>query len=296
MKTFKKTKAPAKLNIRLKVTGRRQDGYHELVSIMIPIDLFDHLKLRGTRGRGIKLAGKGMQVPTDENNLVYRAARSFFSRTGLREGIAIELIKNIPVASGMGGGSSDAAATLLALNEMWLKPLSLSELHNIAVELGADVPFFLIGEPCLARGIGEILEPLEDWPKCWYLIVRPPVEVSTSWVYGNLKLMLTRGEYDYIKKVIEHAPISIPQILENDLERVTSAAFPIIETIKKSLIQAGAQGALMTGSGPSVFGVFPSMDQALSGKQHLISQNLGDVFMATTWSRSSFTRLSSSGK
>jgi 4-diphosphocytidyl-2-C-methyl-D-erythritol kinase len=227
-----------------------------------------------------------MEVPADETNLVHRAARSFFSQTGFHEGITIKLFKSIPVAAGMGGGSSDAAATLLALNEMWSKPLSLSELHKIAIELGADVPFFLMGRPCLARGIGEILEPIEAWPKCWYVIVRPPIEVSTPWVYGNLKLLLTTSEYDYIKQILKGATVSIPQILENDLERVTAATFPIIETIKKSLIQAGAQGALMTGSGPSVFGVFSTKDRALSGKQNLITRNLGDVFMATTWSRS----------
>jgi 4-diphosphocytidyl-2-C-methyl-D-erythritol kinase len=281
-----KIKAPAKLNIRLKVTGRRRDGYHELVSIMVPIDLFDHLELSDTRGRGITLICEGMEVPADETNLVHRAARSFFSQTGFHEGITIKLFKSIPVAAGMGGGSSDAAATLLALNEMWSKPLSLSELHKIAIELGADVPFFLIGRPCLARGIGEILESIEAWPKCWYVIVRPPIEVSTPWVYGNLKLLLTTSEYDYIKQILKGATVSIPQILENDLERVTAATFPIIETIKKSLIQAGAQGALMTGSGPSVFGVFSTKDRALSGKQNLITRNLGDVFMATTWSRS----------
>ena len=283
-----KIKAPAKLNLRLKVTGLRRDGYHELVSVMIPIDLFDLLEFEDIRERGIRLVCEGKKVPRDETNLVHRAARSFFSRTGIREGVAIKLIKNIPVSAGMGGGSSDAAAVLLALNEMWSRPLSFAELHKVAVELGADVPFFLIGKPCLARGIGEILEPLKTWPKCWYIIVRPPVEVSTSWVYGNLKLILTTGEYDYIKQVLNDAPVSIPQILENDLERVTLAAFPVIETIKKSLIQAGAQGALMTGSGPSVFGVFTTEEQALSGKQQLVLQNLGDVFMATTWSKSLF--------
>ena len=116
------------------------------------------------------------------------------------------------------------------------------------------------------------------------MIVRPPIEVSTSWVYENLKLVLTTDEYDYINQILRHVPISIPQILENDLERVTSATFPIVETIKNSLIRAGAQGALMTGSGPSVFGLYPSLNEARLGKQELVSQNLGDVFMATTWS------------
>jgi 4-diphosphocytidyl-2-C-methyl-D-erythritol kinase len=294
VKTFK-IKAPAKLNIRLKVTGRRPDGYHDLVSIMAPIDLFDLLELTIARGGGIKLACEGIPVPADESNLVFRAARSFFSRTGLREEVSIKLFKHIPVAAGMGGGSSDAAATLLALNEMWSRPLSSPEIHDLATGLGADVPFFLEGKPCLARGIGEILEPLDSWPKCWFVIVHPPIEVSTSWVYCNLKLVLTTNEYDNIKQTLSHVPISIPQILENDLERVTSATFPIVETIKKNLIQAGAQGALMTGSGPSVFGLFPSPDEALFGKKELVSQNLGAVFMATTWSGSAFTQLSSPG-
>jgi 4-diphosphocytidyl-2-C-methyl-D-erythritol kinase len=256
---------------------------------MIPIDLFDLLELTVGRGGGIKLTCEGIRVPTDESNLAFRAARSFFLRTALPEDVAIRLIKNVPVAAGMGGGSSDAAATLLALNELRSRPLSLPEMHDLAVGLGADVPLFLEGKPCLARGIGEILEPLEAWPKCWFVIVHPPIEVSTSWVYGNLKLQLTTNEYDNIKQILSHVPISIPQILENDLERVTSATFPIVETIKKSLIHAGAQGALMTGSGPTVFGVFHSLDEALLGKQKLISQNLGDVFMATTWSESAFS-------
>jgi 4-diphosphocytidyl-2-C-methyl-D-erythritol kinase len=263
---------------------------------MIPIDLFDLLELTVTQGRGIKLACEGIPLPSDESNLVFRAARSFFSRTGLREDVSIKLTKLVPVAAGMGGGSSDAASTLLALNEMWSRPLSSPEIHDLATGLGADVSFFLQGKPCLARGIGEILEPLDSWPECWFVIVRPPIEVSTSWVYENLKLLLTTDEYDNIKQTLSHTPISIPQILENDLEGVTSAAFPIVETIKKSLIIAGAEGALMTGSGPTVFGVFSSQDEALLGKQELVSQNLGDVFVATTWSGSALTQSASPGK
>jgi 4-diphosphocytidyl-2-C-methyl-D-erythritol kinase len=281
--TIIRAKAPAKLNIRLKITGRRADGYHELVSIMVPVDLFDLLEFRRIPGGNIVLSCKGIPLPDGEDNLVYRTARSFYARTGVREGVSIELVKKIPVAAGMGGGSSDAATTLMALNELWSRPLSESELHQLSIELGADVPFFLVGKPSLARGIGEILEPLETWPGCWFVIVRPPLAVSTSWVYGNLKLELTTNEYEYIKKALNHTPISISQILENDLERVTAARFPIIETIKKSLLRAGAQGALMTGSGPSVFGVFESADEARAGARHLIAQNFGEVFVATTW-------------
>jgi 4-diphosphocytidyl-2-C-methyl-D-erythritol kinase len=278
-------KAPAKLNFRLKITGRRPDGYHELVSIMVPIDFVDLLEVRVIRERGIELSCEGFRVPTDEKNLVYQAALAFFSRTGIQGGVSIKLNKNIPVAAGLGGGSSDAAATLLSLNKIWSQPLGLSALRELAVQLGADVPFFLHSEPSLATGIGDVLEPLKEWPKFWYVIITPPVQVSTSWVYGNLKLELTRGEYDYIVKFLRNDPIAVSAILENDLEEVTSAKFPVIDTIKKCLMNVGAEGALMTGSGPSVFGIFSSLNQALSAKQFLISQNLGDIFVASEWER-----------
>ncbi|MGD8228039.1 MAG: 4-(cytidine 5'-diphospho)-2-C-methyl-D-erythritol kinase [Desulfobacteraceae bacterium] len=276
-------KAPAKLNLRLKITGRRADGYHELVSIMVPVDLFDLLDLRLIPERRIEISCDGFQVPADESNLVHQAARSFFSKAGIQKGVAIKLTKNIPVAAGLGGGSSDAAATLMTLNEICAQPLNLPELHAMAGELGADVPFFLRCEPALATGIGDVLEPLEKWPTFWYVIVTPPIQVSTSWVYDALKLELTRGEYDYIVKFLKNDPFAVSAILENDLEAVTSSRFPIIDTIKTFLMNAGAQGALMTGSGPSVFGVFSSLNQALSAKQFLISQSLGDVFVATNW-------------
>lgn len=282
MTTFK-TKAPAKLNLRLKITGLRPDGYHELISIMVPIDLFDLLEFSVTSQGRIKLSCEGLAVPTDENNLARKAARSFLSQAGIQQGISIKLVKNIPVAAGLGGGSSDAAATLLALNKMWSRPLNPSQLHELAIQLGADVPFFLRCEPSIATGIGEILKPLKKWPKFWYVIVTPPLQISSSWAYGNLKLELTEGEYDSIVKSLRDKPLRISHLLENDLEKVTSASFPIIETIKARLVDAGAEGALMTGSGPSVFGVFPSLDRAMGAKQSLISQNLGDVFIATNW-------------
>jgi len=172
-RSVRRTKTPAKLNIRLKVTGRRLDGYHELVSVMVPITLCDLLEVRLTRRRGIELSCTGYQVPQDENNLVYKAARSYFSKTGFPKGVFIRITKNIPVAAGMGGGSSDAAATLLSFNEMWESPLSMEGLHDLAAGLGADVPFFLYGRPSLARGIGDILEPLQNWPELWYVVITP---------------------------------------------------------------------------------------------------------------------------
>ena len=251
---------------------------------MIPVGLFDFLEFT-VIPEGITLACDGFPVPADDTNLVYRAAASFLSETGIEKGISIKLNKNIPVAAGMGGGSSDAAATLLSLNEIWSAPLSFDDLHALAIQLGADVPFFLHSRPSLATGIGEILEPLEKWPKFWYVIVTPPLKVSTSWVYGNFKLKLTTGEYNYIINVLKKNSLNISHILENDLEEVTAASYPIIHTIKKHLMDAGAEGALMSGSGPSIFGIYPTVHRAIAAKEALISKDLGDVFMVTHWER-----------
>jgi 4-diphosphocytidyl-2-C-methyl-D-erythritol kinase len=271
--------APAKLNIRLKVTGVRPDGYHELVSIMVPVGLFDRLDLALTRPNGITLSCKGFSVPDDKENLVFRAASQFFSQTDLNHGISIKLTKNIPVSAGLGGGSSDAACVLMALNEMCANPLSSKDLAEIAVGLGADVPFFLHGRPCLAEGIGEILNPIENWPKFWYLIITPDFKVSTSWVYRNLKLKLTSGEYLFIVRCLEEKSVKLCDILENDLESVTASHFPIIYHIKRSLMESGAEGALMSGSGPSVFGIFASENQALKAKKALICQDFGNIYV-----------------
>ena len=275
----RRVRAPAKLNIRLKITGRRPDGYHSLVSIMVPVDLSDVLELKAPYGNRIEIQCRGKNVPSDESNLAFRAAKSFMSRLDLKDGVSIHLEKKIPVAAGLGGGSSDAAAVILALNDIYSRPLSLSDLHRIAVGIGADVPFFLEPKPSLATGIGDILEPLDQWPELWYVIVTPPIHVSTSWVYGNLKLELTTGEYDYILSVLKNDNFVISRILENDLEKVTSASFPIISTIKKALIDRGAEGAIMSGSGPSVFGLFSSHGEAESAKESLVSRDLGDIFV-----------------
>ena len=270
--------APAKLNTLLKVLGRRADGYHELVSIMVPVGLFDHLEVSLVHRRGIFFSSKGLPVPTSKENLIYRAARAFLFRTGLTHGVSIKLTKNIPVAAGLGGGSSDAAATLKAMNEMWSNPLTFKELSDLAVGLGADVPFFLLNKPSIARGIGEILEPIGKWPKFWYVIVSPPLEVSTAWVYRNLKLKLTRETHSYNIDCLKKECHNVDHFLENDLESVTASRFPIIDNIKEALMNEGSVGALMSGSGPSVFGIFRSKDQALLAKRNLISRNLGSVF------------------
>ena len=276
-------KAPAKLNLGLKVTGRRPDGYHDLVSVMVPIDLVDHLEISLLDKKGIGLSCEGHPVPEDQSNLVHRAVRAFLKRLNRFEGVSVRLTKNIPVAAGLGGGSSDAAATLLALNELYSRPLTFDDLEALALRLGADVPFFLYRRPSIARGIGEILEPIKRWPKIWYVIIMPPIRVSTSWAYGKLKLELTSGRDDYIKTSLKHGPSVLFRHLENDLETVTSAHFPIIGNIKEQMKEAGAICALMSGSGPSVFGVFSSQDGAIKARNDLIAQDLGEVYLATNW-------------
>jgi 4-diphosphocytidyl-2-C-methyl-D-erythritol kinase len=271
--------APAKLNIRLKIIGRRPDGYHELVSIMAPVGLFDRLELEMTRQSRIRIECRGFPVPDNEDNLVFRAAEAFFSQTGMAPGLFLKLTKNIPVAAGLGGGSSDAAGTLMALNSMCPNPLLPEDLARMAARLGADVPFFLHHRACIAGGIGEILEPIDKWPRFWYVIITPHLKISTSWVYSKLNLELTTGEYDFIIRTLEKDPLSITKLLENDLERVTTSHFPIITTIKRILVDAGAEGALMSGSGPSVFGVFRSKEQALRAKKRLNPRPAGSIFV-----------------
>ncbi len=274
-----KIKTPAKVNIRLKIMRRRSDGYHELVSIMVPVALFDILELTVSTRESVKITCQGFEVPTDERNLIYAAVEAFMTATGIKGGVSVHLIKNIPVAAGLGGGSSDTAAAFRALNRIYSNPLHVKELQDLAVKIGADVPFFLNPRPMLATGIGEILTPIEAWPEFWYVIITPPVRVSTAWVYENLKLELTTGEYDYIVNALKNGTFSISRILENDLEKVTSASFPVIHTLKKLLENAGAEGAIMSGSGPSVFGLFLSPEKARSATESLASMDLGDVFM-----------------
>jgi 4-diphosphocytidyl-2-C-methyl-D-erythritol kinase len=253
---------------------------------MVPVSLFDSIEVRKKKTtKGIDLSATGLIVPENESNLAARAAQAFFSRIGSEDGLSIKINKHIPVSAGLGGGSSDAAATLLLLNEIYSNPLSEDDLRALALRLGADVPFFLLCKPCLASGIGEILEPLEKWPELYYVIVSPQVPISTAWVYRNYRMKLTKGEYASIKDWLKRDLLPISQILENDLESVTSAKFPIIRTVKELLMENGAKGALMSGSGSSVFGVFGSPEEAELAKKQLTSLNLGDVFVTANYAR-----------
>ena len=271
--------APAKLNLLLKITRQRTDGYHELVSLVVPVDLYDRLTISKLE-KGLEVYWRGREQPKGKNNLVNRAAASFFEKTGIRKGATITVMKKIPVASGLGGGSSDAAATLKGLNQLWGNPLSSGDIEELALPLGADVPFFLLQRPSIARGIGEILQPIKGFPLFWYVIVSPNLAVSTAWAYKRVRLKLTNKDIQGKIKSLEKAISSIPDILSNDLESVTLGKYPFLCSIKASLIKLGAIGALMTGSGPSLFGLFDSAQKAREAGRMLARQwREGDVFV-----------------
>jgi 4-diphosphocytidyl-2-C-methyl-D-erythritol kinase len=258
---------------------------------MVPVNLYDDLEIRPAPS-GINLSCHGHRLPRNEDNLAYRAAELFFAQTGLPTGVSIKLSKHIPVAAGLGGGSSDAAAVLATLNVMHSSLLESETLQKLAGTLGADVPFFLQSRPCVATGIGDVLQPLEKWPKLWYVIVAPRLHISTARVYAGLgrqpanseaqraaELKLTKEEHKIIIDFFREVPLAFPAFFENDLEAVTVTHYPIIEDIKSSLIAAGAAGALMSGSGPSVFGVFDSSARASAAVDALSRQEMGKIFL-----------------
>ena len=261
-------KAPAKINLFLHVTGRRTDGYHELFTLMCPLALYDILTVK-TGGAGIHVRCNHPDVPEDASNLAARAARLFFEAASEQTasaspGLTIEIDKKIPVGAGLGGGSSNAAAILTALNRFWEYPLSKAVLLELGARIGADVPFFIQGVPALATGIGDRLEPFARLPHWTALLVYPNVAVSTAWVYKNLNLRLTKDEKKLRKFHFEGRLFNVAAHLVNDLEAVTAKAFPVINEIKRLLLAHGAAGAMMSGSGSAVFGLFEAPERAKS--------------------------------
>lgn len=249
-------KAPAKLNLHLSVVGRRPDGYHLLQSLMVKLDLADRLTLT-REGAGVALTVLGADVPCGAENLVYRAAQAFYDASGHPPGVKAVLDKRIPVAAGLGGGSSDAASTLLGLNELYDRPLTPDRLHEVGLSLGADIPFFLQpASTAWAEGIGEVLSPGPELPPVSFLLVNPGWPLSTAWVYKNVKLQLTKKSPNHISLGRNERSFTIGEVLHNDLESVVLDHYPEVDQLKQALLRSGAVGALMSGSGPTVFGVF----------------------------------------
>jgi 4-diphosphocytidyl-2-C-methyl-D-erythritol kinase len=259
--------APAKINYLLDVIGKRPDGYHDLRMIMQRVNLCDEITLTLTNTPDINVICNSKGAPDGADNIAWKAARAVIDRAKCSTGVNIEIIKNIPVAAGLGGGSSDAASVLMGMNELLQLGLTEQELMEIGCTLGADVPFFIFKKTALAEGIGEKLTPLPKMPKCWILLINPGVHVSTAWVYRSLQLT-SRGKLNRLPEFFESIE-QVVSILSNDLESVTISAFPVIADIKTRLMDMGAVGSMMSGSGPTTFGIFKSFDAAETARREI---------------------------
>lgn len=258
-------KAYAKINIGLDVLRRRKDGYHEVKMVMQTVDICDDLSFEKTWRPGIELCTDCGSLPMDKGNLVYRAAELLFQEKGIAEGVKITLVKRIPIAAGMAGGSSDAAATMRGLNELFWMGYSIQELQALGVRLGADIPYCLVGGTMLAEGIGEILTPLPAPPSCYLVVAKPDIDVSTAFVYGNLHAdtLTYHPDIDGMVGALYDGNLrGITERLGNVLETVTVEEYPVIVRLKELLREQGAENALMSGSGPTVFGIFMQKDEA----------------------------------
>ena len=252
-------RAPAKINLYLYVLGKRPDGYHDVVTRMQKIDLCDVLSLALTRDGDIRLSCDDPTVPADETNLAVRAARLLLSEAGLagRQGVSITLAKNIPVAAGLGGGSSDAGSVLSGLNQLLGFPLDREKLVELGARLGADVPFFAQPDSAgVGTGRGDILAPAAALTDYRYLVVNPGFTVSTKWVFENYALTSPQKNSRLRGSQIGNRHGFSPEDTYNDLEQVTVSRFPVLDEIKRALLDAGAAAALMSGSGPTLFGLF----------------------------------------
>lgn len=255
--------AYAKINLGLDVLRKRRDGYHEVKMIMQSISLHDTLELRKTDASAIVLrsaSGEEIpEVPMNEDNLIYKVIQSLRQEFSITEGVEAVLTKRIPVAAGMAGGSTDAAAAFKGMNQLFELGLSEEELCERAVKFGADIPYCIMGGTALSEGIGEKLTPLPEIPDCWILVVKPPIAVSTGFVYGNLKVkeLAEHPDIDGMAGAIRNQKLEgVLQRMGNVLETVTIPAYPVIETIKNMMLEHGAENALMSGSGPTVFGIY----------------------------------------
>lgn len=275
--------AYAKINLSLDVLKKRKDGYHEVEMIMQQIGLKDKIILEKI-DTGIELTCNDKRVPTDSTNLVYKAYNLLKERYSINEGIKIHIEKNIPIAAGLAGGSSDAAQTLIGLNELWNLGLSKEELMEIGLEIGADIPYCIMGSTALSCGIGEKLTKLQNFKGKIILLAKPDIDVSTAYVYGNLDIENIKN-HPMTKDLIHSITIDDVKFLagnmKNVLENVTIKKYSIIEKIKKQMMDYGALGSLMSGSGPTVFAIFDDYKKAEKCKE-LLEQNIDEVYLTKT--------------
>jgi 4-diphosphocytidyl-2-C-methyl-D-erythritol kinase len=280
-------KALAKINLGLDVLRRREDGYHEVKMIMQTIGLHDDLEIRKTKTPGIQVKTNLYYLPTNENNLVYKAAKLLMDEFQIQDGVSIQLKKRIPVAAGMAGGSSDGAAVLWGINQMYGLGLSMQALMERGVRLGADVPYCIQRGTALAEGIGEKLSVLPPMPKCTILIAKPGISVSTKFVYENLHANdLKPEQHPDVDSMIEAMRQKDLGLLcsrmGNVLETVTIPAYPVINEIKRTMMDNGAIGSMMSGSGPTVFGIFDSPVAAKQAMKAVRAAKLAKQICLTT--------------
>lgn len=280
-------KALAKINLGLDVLRRREDGYHEVKMIMQTIGLHDDLEIRKTKTPGIQVKTNLYYLPTNENNLVYKAAKLLMDEFQIQDGVSIQLKKRIPVAAGMAGGSSDGAAVLWGINQMYGLRLSMQALMERGVRLGADVPYCIQRGTALAEGIGEKLSVLPPMPKCTILIAKPGISVSTKFVYENLHANdLKPEQHPDVDSMIEAMRQKDLGLLcsrmGNVLETVTIPAYPVINEIKRTMMDNGAIGSMMSGSGPTVFGIFDSPAAAKQAMKAVRAAKLAKQICLTT--------------
>lgn len=280
-------KALAKINLGLDVLRRREDGYHEVKMIMQTIGLHDDLEIRKTKTPGIQVKTNLYYLPTNENNLVYKAAKLLMDEFQIQDGVSIQLKKRIPVAAGMAGGSSDGAAVLWGINQMYGLGLSMQALMERGVRLGADVPYCIQRGTALAEGIGEKLSVLPSMPKCTILIAKPGISVSTKFVYENLHANDLKPEQqpdvDSMIEAMRQKDLGLLcSRMGNVLETVTIPAYPVINEIKRTMMDNGAIGSMMSGSGPTVFGIFDSPAAAKQAVKAVRAAKLAKQIFLTT--------------
>lgn len=279
-------RAYAKINIGLDVLRRRADGYHEVKMIMQTVDIYDELVLERRKQPGIELRMDNSELPSGGDNLICRAADLLFREKEITGGVNISLTKRIPIAAGMAGGSADAAAALRGVNELFDLGYSLTELQALGVGLGADIPYCLAGGIMLSEGIGEILTPLPAPPAAHLVIAKPDINVSTAFVYGNLHAdrLAWHPDIDGMIAALQKGDLDgITGRLGNVLETVTVKAHPVIEQIKELLRKQGAENALMSGSGPTVFGIFKEKETAARAAEAVERGRLAKQIFVTTF-------------
>lgn len=258
-------KARAKINLGLDVVRRREDGYHEVKMVMQMLRLYDQIDIEKTQESGIFVRSNLSFLPTDERNIAYKAAKVMIDQFGLEQGVIIRIEKHIPVAAGMAGGSTDCAAVLYGMNKLFGLRLNQKKLRELGVKLGADVPYCLMRQTALSEGIGEILTPISPLQDCPILIAKPSVSVSTRHVYEHLKLdeQTMHPDIDGIVTALADGDLyGVTDRMANVLETVTVPEHPVIDEIKKQMMASGAVNALMSGSGPTVFGIFDDEEKA----------------------------------